>query len=113
MEIFVFKRFQSVLFGLFGFDPEMTLSVIDPINLRYRNVIAAKKGTCEPVPRNSVTANKIAPSVLEVCNFILEDAGNDAANPVFSGALGRLGRQSAGVYIASVADLEVPVFLSR
>jgi hypothetical protein len=38
----------------------MTLSVIDPINLRYRDVIAAKKGTCEPVPNNLVTANKIS-----------------------------------------------------
>jgi hypothetical protein len=35
----------------------MTLSVIDPINLRYRDVIAAKKGTCEPVPNNLVTTN--------------------------------------------------------
>jgi hypothetical protein len=35
-EIFVFKRFQPVLFGLFEFDPEMTLSVIDPMNLWYR-----------------------------------------------------------------------------
>jgi hypothetical protein len=61
-EIFVFKRFQQVLFGLFKFDPEMTLSVIDPINLRYRDVIAAKKGTCEPVPNNLVTANKISPA---------------------------------------------------
>jgi hypothetical protein len=60
-EIFVFKRFQPVLFGLFKFNPEMTLSVIDPINLRYRDVIAAKKDTCKPVPKNSVTANKIAP----------------------------------------------------
>jgi hypothetical protein len=57
----VFKRFQPVLFGLFEFDPEMTLSVIDPMNLRYCNVIAANKGTCEPVPNNSVTANKITP----------------------------------------------------
>jgi hypothetical protein len=56
-EIFVFKRYQPVLFGLFEFDPEMTLSVIDTINLRYRNVIAAKKGTCEPVPNNLVTAS--------------------------------------------------------
>jgi hypothetical protein len=56
-EIFVFKRFQPVLFGLFEFDPEMTLSVIDPMNLRYRDMIAAKKGTCEPVPNNLVTAN--------------------------------------------------------
>jgi hypothetical protein len=39
-EIFVFKRFQSVLFGLFEFDPKMTLSVIDTINLRYPRVIA-------------------------------------------------------------------------
>jgi hypothetical protein len=38
----------------------MTLSVIDPINLRYRDVIAAKKDTCEPVPNNLVTANKIS-----------------------------------------------------
>jgi hypothetical protein len=60
-EIFVFKRFQPVLFGLFEFDPEMTLSVIDPINLRYRDVIAAKKGTCEPMPNNLVTAIKISP----------------------------------------------------
>jgi hypothetical protein len=59
-EIFVFKRFQPVLYGLFEFDPEMTLSVIDPINLRYRDVIAAKKGTCEPVPNNLVTANKMS-----------------------------------------------------
>jgi hypothetical protein len=44
-EIFVFKRFQSVLFGLFEFDPEMILSVIDTINLRYRDVIATKKDT--------------------------------------------------------------------
>jgi hypothetical protein len=28
--------------------------------LRYRDVIAAKKGTCEPVPNNLVTANWIA-----------------------------------------------------
>jgi hypothetical protein len=56
-EIFVFKRFQLVLFRLFEFDPEMTLSVIDIINLRYRDVIAAKKGTCEPVPNNLLTAN--------------------------------------------------------
>jgi hypothetical protein len=56
-EIFVFKRFQPVLFGLFEFDPEMTLSVIYPMNLRYRLVIAAKKGTCEPVANNLVTAN--------------------------------------------------------
>jgi hypothetical protein len=56
-EIFVFKRFQAVLFGLFEFNPEMTLSVIDPMNLRYRDVIAAKKGTCEPVANNLVTAN--------------------------------------------------------
>jgi hypothetical protein len=60
----VFKRFQPVLFGLFEFDPEMTLSVIDTINLRYRDVIAAKKGTCEPVPNNLVTANKISRSLL-------------------------------------------------
>jgi hypothetical protein len=60
MEIFVFKWFQPVLFGLFEFDPEITLSVIDTINLRYRDVIAAKKGTCEPVPNNLVTANWIA-----------------------------------------------------
>jgi hypothetical protein len=60
MEIFVFKRFQPVLFGLFEFDLEMTLSVIDPINLRYRWAIAAKKGTCEPVANNLVTANWIA-----------------------------------------------------
>jgi hypothetical protein len=46
-EIFVFKRFQPVLFGLFEFDPEMTILVIDPINLRYRDVITMKKGTCE------------------------------------------------------------------
>jgi hypothetical protein len=39
----------------------MTLSVIDPINLRYRDVIAAKKDTCKPVPNNLVTANKISP----------------------------------------------------
>jgi hypothetical protein len=51
-EIFVFKRFQPVLFGLFEFDPEMTLSVIDTINLRYRDVIATKKGTCEAVTNN-------------------------------------------------------------
>jgi hypothetical protein len=38
----------------------MTLSVIDPINLWYRDVIAAKKGTYEPVPNNLVTANKIS-----------------------------------------------------
>jgi hypothetical protein len=60
-EIFVFKRFQPVLFGLFELDPEMILSVIDPMNLRYRAVIAAKKGTCEPVPNNLVTANWIPP----------------------------------------------------
>jgi hypothetical protein len=59
-EIVVFKRFQPVLFGLFKFDPEMTLSVIDPINLRYRDIIAVKKDTCEPVPNNLVTANKIS-----------------------------------------------------
>jgi hypothetical protein len=53
----VFKQFEPVLFGLFKFDPEMTLSVIDTINLRYRDVIATKKGTCEPVPNNLVTAN--------------------------------------------------------
>jgi hypothetical protein len=34
-EIFVFKRFQLVLFGLLKFDLEMTLSVIDPMNLQY------------------------------------------------------------------------------
>jgi hypothetical protein len=56
-EIFVFKQLQPVLFGLFKFDPEMTLSVIDPMNLRYRDVIAVKKGTCEPVPNNFVTTN--------------------------------------------------------
>jgi hypothetical protein len=56
-EIFVFKQFQPVLFGLFEFNPEMTLSVIDTINLRYHDVIAANKGTCEPVPNNLVTAN--------------------------------------------------------
>jgi hypothetical protein len=56
-EIFAYKQFQPVLFGIFEFDPEMTLSVIDTINLRYRDVIAAKKGTCEPVPNNLVTAN--------------------------------------------------------
>jgi hypothetical protein len=56
-EIFVFKQFQPVLFGLFKFDPEMTLLVIDTINLRYRDVIAVKKGTCEPVPKNLVAAN--------------------------------------------------------
>jgi hypothetical protein len=56
-EIFVFKRFQPVLFGLFELDQEMTLSVIDPMNLRYRDVIAVKKGTCEPVLNNMVTAN--------------------------------------------------------
>jgi hypothetical protein len=60
-EIFVFKRFQPVLFGLFEFDPKMTLSVIDPINLRYHDVIVAKKDTCEPVSNNLVTANKISP----------------------------------------------------
>jgi hypothetical protein len=57
MEIFVFKQFQPVLFELFEFDPEKTLSVIDPTNLRYRRVIAAKKGTCKPVAKNLVTAN--------------------------------------------------------
>jgi hypothetical protein len=56
-EIFVFKRFQPVLFRLFEFDPEITLSVIDPINLRYRLVIAAKKCTCELVTNNLVTTN--------------------------------------------------------
>jgi hypothetical protein len=56
-EIFMFKRFQPVLFGLFEFDTEMTLSVIDPMNLWYHDVIAAKKDTCEPVPNNLVTAN--------------------------------------------------------
>jgi hypothetical protein len=55
-EIFVFKRFQPELFRLFEFDPEMTLSVIDTINLRYRDVIAAKKSTCKPVPNNLMTA---------------------------------------------------------
>jgi hypothetical protein len=44
-EIFVFKQFQPVLFRLFEFDPEKTLSVIDPTNSRYCRVIAAKKGT--------------------------------------------------------------------
>jgi hypothetical protein len=38
----------------------MTLSVIDLMNLRYRDVIAAKKGTYEPVPNNLVTVNWIA-----------------------------------------------------
>jgi hypothetical protein len=42
----------------------MTLSVIDPKNLRYRDVIAAKKDTCEPVPNNLVTANKISQIVV-------------------------------------------------
>jgi hypothetical protein len=56
-EIFMFRRFQPVLFGLFEFDPEMTLSVIDTINLRYHDVIAAKKGTYELVPNNLVTTN--------------------------------------------------------
>jgi hypothetical protein len=56
-EIFVFKRFQPILFGLFEFDPEKTLLVIDPTNLRYRRVIAAKKGTYEPVVKNLVTTN--------------------------------------------------------
>jgi hypothetical protein len=56
-EIFVFKRFQPVLFGLFKFDPEITFSVIDPMNLQYRLVIAVKKGICEPVANNLVTAN--------------------------------------------------------
>jgi hypothetical protein len=50
-EIFVFKRFQPVLFELFEFDPKMTLSVIDTINLWYHDVIAAKKDTYEPVPK--------------------------------------------------------------
>jgi hypothetical protein len=58
-EIFVFKRFQPVLFGLFELDLEMTLSVIDPINLRYHDVIAVKKGTYESVPNNLVTANPV------------------------------------------------------
>jgi hypothetical protein len=57
-EIFVFKRFQPVLFGLFKFDPEMTLSVIDPMNLRYRDVIAAKKDTYKSVPNNLVTQSE-------------------------------------------------------
>jgi hypothetical protein len=56
-EIFVLKRFQPVLFGLFEFDPEKTLSVIALTNLRYHRVIAAKKGTCEPVVKNLATAN--------------------------------------------------------
>jgi hypothetical protein len=56
-EIFVLKRFQPVLFGLFEFDPEMTLSVTDPINLQYHDVIAAKKDTYESVPNNLMTAN--------------------------------------------------------
>jgi hypothetical protein len=56
-EIFVFKRFQPILFGLFKFDPEMTLSVIDTINLWYPRVIVVKKGTFEPVPNNLVTTN--------------------------------------------------------
>jgi hypothetical protein len=56
-EIFVFKRFQPVLFRLFELDPEITLSMIDPINLRYRDMIAAKKCTYKPVPNNLVTAN--------------------------------------------------------
>jgi hypothetical protein len=68
MEIFVFKWFQPVLFGLFEFDLEMTLSVIDPMNLRYRWVIAAKKGTCEPVANNLVTANWLAPFYDDACN---------------------------------------------
>jgi hypothetical protein len=42
-EIFIFKRLQPVLFELFEFDPEITLSVIDPINLRYHRVITVKK----------------------------------------------------------------------
>jgi hypothetical protein len=56
-EIFVFKRFQPILFGLFKFDPEMTLSVINPMNLRYRLVIITKKSICKPVANNLVTAN--------------------------------------------------------
>jgi hypothetical protein len=59
-EIFVFKRFQPVLFGLFKFDPEMIRSVIDLMNLRYHWIIAAKKDTCEPVANNLVTANWLA-----------------------------------------------------
>jgi hypothetical protein len=57
IEIFVFKRFQPILFGLFEFDPKKTLSVIDPTNLRYHEVIAVNKDTCELVARNLVTAN--------------------------------------------------------
>jgi hypothetical protein len=56
-EIFMFKQFQLVLFGLFEFDPKKTLSVIDPTNLRYHKVIVANKGTYEPVLKNLVTTN--------------------------------------------------------
>jgi hypothetical protein len=63
-EIFVFKRFQSVLFGLFEFDPEMTLSVIDTINLRYRDVIAAKKGNCERVPNKAIDGAMARPDAV-------------------------------------------------
>jgi hypothetical protein len=56
-KIFVIKRFQPVLFGLFEFDPKMTILVIDIINLRYRDVIAVKKDICEPVANNLMTAN--------------------------------------------------------
>jgi hypothetical protein len=53
----MFKQFQLVLFGLFEFDPKKTLSVIDPMNLRYHKVIVANKGTYELVLKNLVTAN--------------------------------------------------------
>jgi hypothetical protein len=48
-EIFVFKRFQPIVFKLFEFDPKKTLSVIEPINLWYRKVIVANKDTVNPV----------------------------------------------------------------
>jgi hypothetical protein len=81
----VFKRFQQVLFGLFEFDPEMTLSVIDPMNLRYHDVIAAKKGICEPVANNLVTANWIAPkdhASSPPWTFLTTEPGQSSGLPV-------------------------------
>jgi hypothetical protein len=53
------------------------------MNLRYRDVIAAKNDTCEPVPNNLVTANWIARKIVALCDSICRAGrrGLRAAHP--------------------------------
>jgi hypothetical protein len=51
--------------------------------------------------------------ILKTIRYIAIFTENDAADPVFAGAICRFAGASAGVYAVSVADLGVPVLLSR